>query len=139
MADFRIKLEDENHAKCFSSMRDKIYDIKYDPETRDIVSNDNTAYFIGAVSYPMIAFLMLTKRLSFNENLLVPLKGIIWQDINKKFKNDYVKSVEYVLENLRSKSVDIEVIKKDVREIYDEVLGMKLKYSGKKMRPPLNY
>lgn len=143
IADGRIEM-DGNHAKCYSSSKGKFYEIDYDPETNSIMSNDNTAFFTGAVSYPMIAVLMLKGKLEYDPKLLDVFKGIVWKDIISKLpknkgKNDYDKAVEVVLEQLGNKGEDVDEIRKQIIEIHEAACRMDLKLLGKKRFPPKGY
>lgn len=138
IADGRIEV-DSNHAKCFSSSRGKHYEIDYDPETNSIMSNDNTAFFIGAVSYPMIAMLMMKGKLDYDDELLRQFKGIVWKDIVVKAKHDYDKAIEVVLEDLAAKGEDIAEIRSKVKKIHVAACDMDLKLLGKKRFPPKGY
>ena len=95
ISDDRIEVEG-NSAKVYSSSRGKYYTVKYDGEKNAIMSNDNTAYWKGYLSYPSIAFLMKTGVLDYNPKYSEALKGVIWKDVNVKFKNDFDKAIEYV-------------------------------------------
>ena len=139
IADSRIEFAGENKAKCYSSSKGKYYEIEYNPVTKEIMSNDNTAFYTGSVSYPMIAYLMLIEKVKYNENLLETLKGIYWKDINQRFNNDYDKAIEFILEDLKTKSIDIESLKKAIQGIYDELCSLKLTYSGQRKSPPTGY
>ena len=79
---------------------------------------------------------MANGEIKYNPVLLKPLKGIIWKEINQRYKNDFPKAADSVLEDLKSKGHDINLIKKGAEEIYGETLKMKLGYLGKRMPPP---
>ncbi|OGD61031.1 hypothetical protein A3A71_02220 [Candidatus Berkelbacteria bacterium RIFCSPLOWO2_01_FULL_50_28] len=95
VADERLEINGDN-AKVRSSSGGKFYDVVYEPETNSITSNDNGSYWRGYLGYPMIAFLMATKKLPYNERVAVSLKGVAWKDINTKFKNDFAKTEEFI-------------------------------------------
>ena len=126
-------------AKCFTSNNNKFYDIKYDPIIGSINSNDNEAYYTHSLSYPMIAYLMLTKKIPFERELLEILRDIDWDSINQNFKNDYDKSIRFVLGELKKNGDDVEFIKKEVKKIYDFTCGMNIKTLGEIQKPARNY
>lgn len=138
IADGRIEV-DGKKAKCFSSSKGKFYEIEYDESTNSIMSNDNSAYYTGTLSYPMIVFLMIKGKVSYNESLLKPLKGIFWKGINQKFKNDYTKAVELVIEDLQKKGEDIEFIQTEVQKIHEEVCKLEMNYLGERKAPPRGF
>jgi len=134
IADDRIEING-NKAKCYSPTGDKFYDIQYDPINGGIMSNDNSAYYTYALSYPMIAYLMLINKIPYEKKLLDILKDICWNDINKSFKNDYDKSIKLVLGELKSEGEDIDFIKNEVQKIYNFVCKLEIKTLGKLQKP----
>lgn len=140
IADGRIiSSDDKKSAKCTSPSKGKFYTITYEPETKSIMSNDNMAYYVNEVSYPMVALLLLREDIKYDETILEDLKSIYWKDINQRFKNNYMKSVEYVLSNLKTKGKDTEKIVKEVKNIFAQVLDFKLNILGEKQIPPNAY
>ena len=59
------------------------------------------------------------------------LKGIARKDINKKFKNDFDKTIEYILQWLTATGTDVSALGRAVDDIYDQLesLHMKLLWS----------
>src|SRR3989339_2007322 len=96
VADGRVEVGG-NTAKVFSSSGNKFYDVSYDKEKNAIMANDNGSYWKGYLGYPAIAFLMKTGVLSFDEKTASLLENIAWKDINQKFKNDFDKTLEFIL------------------------------------------
>ncbi len=135
-ADGRIEISG-NTAKVYSSSGNKFYDVSYDPFTQSIMANDNGSYWKGYLGYPAIAFLMKIEVLSFDEEIASLLKDIAWKDINQKFKNDFDKTLEYILssksEEEKKKLFDL------VDKIESEIKALDLSYLGKKMLPPKGY
>lgn len=136
LADDRVEISG-NSAKIYSSSRNKFYTVTYDPKTQSIMSNDNGSYWKGYLGYPAIAFLMKIGILSYKTDLSDLLKDIAWKNINQKFKNDFDKTLEYIL---ASKS------ESEKKKLYDfattvirEIEKMNLGYLGKKMLPPAGY
>lgn len=139
VADKRISLIGKNKAKCFSTSGNKYYEIEYDPEADSIMSNDNMAYYVKQISYPMVAYFLVIKKISYNKDILKYFKNIKWKDINQKNKNNYMKSVEEVLDKIEKEGGDSKYIKEEVEKISVQVLNMKLKYLGKLKTPPQAY
>ena len=139
IADARIELVGENKARCYSSSKGKFYEVEFDPETDSIMANDNTAFYTDAVSYPMIALLMLKGIIIYDPKLLGMLKEIVWKDINQKFKNDYDKAIEFVLAELKSKNIDTVFIQSEIGKIYELACNLQLNYLGEKIKPPVAY
>lgn len=139
IADSRIELTGPNKAKCYSSTKSKFYEVEYNPDTNEMMANDNTAFYTGSVSYPMIALLMLTGKITYDQKLLPILKGIVWKDINQKFNNDYDQAIEFVLNDLENKGFDINYLKNSIQDIYQKTCDLKLGYLGTKKQPPAGY
>lgn len=136
IADGRFELLDEQNAKCASTSREKFYSITYDAVAGKIMSNDNMAYYRDEVSYPMVAMLLMKGEFGYDQSILEPLKGIKWKDINKKNKNDYMKSVREALENLAGEGADVGKICNEVAKIFAFINAKELKLLGSKKHPP---
>lgn len=139
IADKRIELVGDNEARITSSSRGKFYTITYNPTTNSIMSNDNTAYYTGSVSYPMIALLMLKGVINYDQSLLSPLSNIVWKDIMQMYKNDYDKGIKHVLQDLSQRGVGTAQIEDKIKPIYQQALSLNLNYLGSKTRPPSAY
>jgi len=139
IADNRIQISGNNKARCYSSSKNKYYEIEFDPKTNSIMSNDNTAFYKNTISYPMIAYLMMINRIAYDKKVLVNLKDIHWKDINQKVKNNYDLAIQTVLNDLKIKGVDVNSIETIVENIYTEVNKLKLSFLGTKKRPPSGY
>ena len=136
VADGRVEVSG-NTAKVYSSTRNKYYDVTYDPDQRLIMSNDNASYWKGDLGYPAIAFLMITQVLSYDEHIGNLLKGLAWKDINQKFKNDFDKTLEFILSS-KSKE-EISQLKMFVETVDAEIRHLELGLLGKKVMPPAGY
>lgn len=139
IADKRFELVSENEGKCTSTSKGKYYTVNYDPSTNSIMSNDNMAYYVGEISYPMVAILLLTGTIPYDTTILPFFKDIKWKEINQKNKNNYMKSVMQVLEELEKKGVDIKHIDDEAQRIFDILIQMELQHLGRKVVPPKAY
>lgn len=136
VVDGRIEIL-ENSAKVYSSSRNKFYDVEYDPESNSIMANDNGSYWKGYLGYPAIAFLMSKNVLSYSVQVGELLKDIAWKDINTKFKNDFDKTLEFILKDLTEESR--EVLRDYVSRVQKEIQILDLNLLGKKKLPPSGY
>ncbi len=136
VADNRVEIS-ENAGKVFSSSGNKYYTIAYDPEARAIMSNDNASFWKGYLGYPSIAFLMKTGVLPYDASVAELLKGVVWKDINQKFKNDFDKTLEYILSS--KTEVQKKVLREFVSMINDEITKLDLHLLGTKKAPPEGY
>ena len=134
IADGRMEING-NKAKCYLSSSDRFFDIKYDPIIGSIMSNDNAAFYTKSLSYPMIAFLMLIGKIPYEQKLLEIFRDICWEDIYKKFKNDYDKSIKAVLGELKREGEDVEFIRRETENIYNFVRKMEVKTLGELQKP----
>lgn len=136
IADQRIEIF-ENSAKIFSSSGNKFYTVSHDPSAKSIMVNDNASFYKGYLGYPAIAFLMMVGEIKYSPSVAEKLKDIAWKDINTKFKNDFEKTLAYVLEG-KTHEDKIE-IQEDIKKINEQLLTKSYSFLGKKVRPPEGY
>jgi len=136
VADGRVELEGDT-AKVYSSSRNKFYNISYNPIEKAIMANDNSSYWKGHLGYPAIAYLLKVGVLSYNQELANLLKGVAWKDINQKFKNDFDKSVEFILSSLEPEQVV--KLRTYVDNLNKDIIKLNLNLLGKKTLPPEGY
>ena len=136
VADDRIEASG-NTAKCYSSSRNKYYDITYDPDSKAIMSNDNSSYWTGDLGYPAIAFLLKSGVLEYRAEMGELLKGVAWKDINQKFKNDFDEALKFILQDLDfSNKMKLGEYTQSLLEAIKE---LNLKKLGKCTIPPKGY
>lgn len=136
VADGRLEMNG-NSCKVYSSTGNKFYDVTYDPDKRAIMSNDNASYWKGYCGYPSIAFLMKAGVVSYDEEIAEILKGIAWKDINQKFKNDFDKTLEFILADKTEE--DKKILEKFVLQVDQELKDLNLQMLGTKVKPPAGY
>lgn len=134
IADNRIEING-NRAKCYEFGNDRVYDIQYDPVNGSIMSNDNAAFYTYSLSYPIIAYLMLIGKIPYQKKLLEIFKDVCWKDINQHFKNNYDKSIRFLLEGFKKEGQDIDFIKMEIKGTYDFACNLQIKTLGKLQRP----
>jgi len=139
VADGRIKITGDGTAVCASSSGKKFYHLKFDSDSLAMTSNDNMAYYQKSLSYPMMALLIVTKKVDCPEELPKYFAGIKWKEINTRFKNNYKLSVDSVLEELKSKNVDVEDIKALVETLFEKIKSMQISILGNSEKPPQGY
>lgn len=136
VADGRVE-EDGNSAKVYSSSRNKFYGVSYDPVKKEIMANDNGSYWKGYLGYPAVAFLMKTGVLSHDQNIGDLLKNVPWKDINQRFKNDFKKALDFILEPLSENNR--EALQYFVSKVDREIKELDLNFLGDKVKPPEGY
>ncbi len=75
--------------------------------------------------------------LSYDEHAGNHLKNISWKDINQKFKNDFDKTLEYIL--LEKTEEERGLLKEFCEAVLQEINALGLGYLGKKTLPPQGY
>lgn len=138
IADERVEVKG-NEARVFSSSRNKFYSVKYDPDKNAIMSNDNGSYWIGYLGYPSIAFLMIKCVIDYNPKFANVLKDIPWKDINVKFKNDFKKTKEHVLQLVEQNYRGNKELMAEVANIFQQIKKLKLNKLGRPIKPPAGY
>jgi hypothetical protein len=136
LADGRVEKEG-NTARVYSSSRNKLYTVEYDPDTQSIMANDNASFYREYLGYPAIAFLMMIGELLYRPKVAELLKGIPWKDLNEKYKHDFEETVEHVF---RERSAEERrMIEGEVRTIEEQLRQKHYSLLGQKVRPPEGY
>jgi hypothetical protein len=139
LADERFTLQ-ESSATITSSDGQKQYSVEWitseEPDKAlKINSNDNASYWQGYMGYPIIAVLMIIKKIQFNGEIVHHFKDIPWNALNKAQKNDYAAVVNKVLSKIEDKK-EVALITREVENIYRQLEGLKPERLGKNSRPP---
>ena len=136
VVDGRVKIKG-NHAQVYSSSGNKFYAVEYEADSKSIMTNDNGSYWKGYLGYPAIAYLLSIGVLEYVSTLGSLMKGIPWKDINTRFKNDFEKTLSFILKDL---SVEERQSLHDyVQQIQKEIRNLNLNLLGKKTLPPEGY
>jgi hypothetical protein len=101
------------------------------------MTNDNGFFWNGYLGYPAIAFLLKKGILSYDEDTAKILENIKWKDINQKFKNDFDKTLDFILSLLTATQKDMLTVL--VQKIDKEIADLDLSLLGKKVKPPEGY
>ncbi len=127
ISDKRIKIIDSKNAVVKSSDGSREYKVYIDLEKNEAYSTDNGTKYRGYIGYPIIALLMLQKKLPYNEKIAEALKGIPWKKLNEKYKRYYIVE-KIVLEKARDKGVNPEEIKIFMKNTLSQLKKLKIKY-----------
>ena len=100
IGDGRVRIEDSRRAFVTSSDAAKTYEVETSADGREIASNDNASYWQGYLGYPAIAVLLARGMYRAPANVTDALAGIPWKELNRKFKNDYAKTIAEVEQEL---------------------------------------
>jgi hypothetical protein len=135
IADGRVRLEDEHGALVASSEGDKTYEVEISDDGREISSNDNGSYWQGYLGYPAIAVLLMRGLYRPPANVIDALAGIPWKEINRRYKNDYDKTMAEVNNTVEASGHDPDAIASEVESIM-ETLRKLAPVRGRRRRPP---
>ncbi len=133
IADERIIISD-NSAEVYSSDNKKKYIIDWNGNTYS--SNDNATFWQGYAGYPIISVLIIQGKIKYDDSINDYFKNINWKELNTKYKNDYIKAVEYIYEGLRKDNIDIDYIEKEVNSIYKQLNELDINIKRSKIFPP---
>jgi hypothetical protein len=135
IGDGRVRLEDEHHAQVESSEGDKTYEVEIADDGREVSSNDSGSYWQGYLGYPAVAVLIVRGIYRPPANVIDALAGIPWKEINRRFKNDYEKTLAEVNQTVEASGHDPDAIASEVEAII-ETLRKLAPTRGKRRRPP---
>jgi hypothetical protein len=136
VADERVTGRNGQKAAVMSSSGDKEYTVEWGNDFEWITSNDNASYWQGYIGYPIVAVLINEGVLKFDAKAAEFLKGVPWKKLNTKNKNNFAKTIDDVLTDVRSKGGDVDGIISECQRIAAEVMKLNLKRPGKKRPPP---
>jgi len=136
LADGRVRIIGPTSAEVVSSSHDKTYSVVWSKDLSQITSNDNASYWQGYYGYPIIAVLLSLKKIDFNENIAKQLSGVPWKEINSRFKRDYDRAVNHVLEQLDVQGGNRADIIQEVDRIFDQLSHLNLERAQQYKKPP---
>ncbi|MBQ6492349.1 MAG: hypothetical protein IJI92_00565 [Erysipelotrichaceae bacterium] len=132
LADGRVEFSDDvNEAHVQSSNGKKSYTVVWEGDVYS--SNDNATYWQAYPGYPLIAVLIRQGRVKADEKALPYFKNINWHELNTRFKRDYAKAFEHVM---NERGYDVDVLKKAADEVYEQLKELDITIRRGKNRPP---
>ena len=134
IGDGRVAIVDRTTARVTSSDGAKVYDVISSEDGREISSNDNASYWQGYLGYPAIATLVMRELLKMPPGVAEMLAGIPWKTINRRFGNDYEKTLGEVDRQLRTAGHQPQQIRLAAEAVLEE-LGEFAPLKGKRTRP----
>jgi hypothetical protein len=134
IGDGRLRIVDSRRALVTSSDGVKTYEVEVSEDGREISSNDNASYWQGYLGYPAIAVLLARGFYRPPANVTDALAGIPWKTLNRKFKNDYTKTLAEVDKELEQSGHDPDAVRSEAEAVLSFVrrLGP---VRGKRSRP----
>lgn len=134
LGDGRVRIEDDRRAFVVSSDGSKTYQVETDGG-RQVSSNDNASYWQGYLGYPAIAVLLARGLHKPSAAVIAALKGIPWKELNRRFKNDYQKTLAEVTRLVRERGHAPDAIATEAETVM-EALRKLAPYRGKRRPPP---
>jgi hypothetical protein len=136
VADGRVKLMGREIAEVVSSDRTKTYNVEWSPDLNQFTSNDNASYWQGYMGYPIIAVLMALGKLEYRNEVANSLAGVPWNQINRRFRNDYANAIDSVLDALETKGTQRHIVVAEVDRIMAQIESVRLEKLPRRKRPP---
>jgi hypothetical protein len=133
IADSRVKLQDERHASVVSSEEDKTYAVEI--ADRAISANDNASYWQGYLGYPAIAVMIARGLLAADSEAIKALARIPWKELNRRFRNDYARTIAEVEQGFAARDIDPATIRAECEKIL-VALSAFAPIQGARRRPP---
>jgi hypothetical protein len=136
VADGRVKLVGEEEAEVVSSEGTKTYQVEWSFDLSQITSNDNASYWQGYMGYPIIAVLMTLGKLEYKNEVASFLAGVPWQQMNRRFRNNYTKAIDSVLDSLEAEGTPRQIVDAEVDRIMAQIEDLELEKLPRRKRPP---
>lgn len=135
LGDGRVRIEDAHHARVTSSQGDKIYQVEISDDGREISSNDNASYWQGYLGYPAIAVLLARGLHHPAANAIGALAGIPWKELNRRFRNDYEKTLGEVMKTAEANGCDPDALRIEAEAVMESLRKLAPR-KGKRRMPP---
>jgi len=110
MVDGRVQLEDPRHGTVLSSDHSKIYRVEISADGREISCDDNASYWQGYLGYPAIAVMLMQGLCTLKAEVINELRGVAWKELNRRFHNDYERTIAEVLRRAEERGFDSKLI-----------------------------
>ncbi len=134
IGDGRVRIIDERRATVTSSDGSKTYEVETSSDGREIASNDNASYWQGYVGYPAIAVLLARGFYRPPANVTDALAGVPWKELNRKYKNDWAKTIAEVERELEQAGHDPDAVRSEAEAVLSFLRALR-SVRGKRSRP----
>jgi hypothetical protein len=136
LGDGRVTLIDATHARVRSSDGAKTYDVETSADGRAISSNDNASYWQGYLGYPGIAVMLARGLLRAAPAAVKALTGVPWKELNRRFRNDYAKTIAQVEARMSQTGGDPAAVRAEVAAVMRALERLAPVHGGRRGRPP---
>lgn len=112
-------LEDGTQAVVTSSDGAKTYRVVRQIEDGKTIyrSNDKATYWQGYPGYPVIAMLMMEKKLPLDLTVAGWFAGVNWREVNMAHKSDYAAALQEVIEKKGLKKERVTHARQDAEKV----------------------
>src|SRR6516165_8038137 len=121
LGDRRVLIDDEQHARVLSSDRSKTYLVEISADGREISSNDNASYWQGYLGYPAIAVMLKRGLCPVRAEAINALSGIPWNELNRRFHNDYSRTIGEVMRRAEARGFDSKMIAAEAEAVLSKL------------------
>jgi hypothetical protein len=121
LGDGRVQLEDEQHASVLSSDRSKTYQVEISADGHEIASNDNASYWQGYLGYPAVAVMLKRGLCTVRAEVITALSGIPWKELNRRFHNDYSRTIGEVMLRAEERGFDSKIIAAEAEAVWSKL------------------
>lgn len=135
IGDGRVRIEDERRATVTSSDGSKTYEVETSADGHEIASNDNGSYWRGYLGYQAIAALIARGSYRPPANVTDALAGVPWKELNRKYKNDWAKTIADVDKELEQAGHDPDAVRSEAEAVLAFLRALK-PVRGKRTLPP---
>ena len=135
LGDGRVTGVDDTRALVASSDASKVYEVEVSEDGRTISSNDNASYWQGYLGYPAIAVLLARGFYRPPANVTDALAGVAWKELNRKFRNDWARTIAAVEEELKQAGHDPDAVRSEAEAVLSFLRALR-PVRGKRVRPP---
>src|SRR5271169_4092949 len=135
IGDGRVRIEDSRRAFVTSSDAAKTYEVETSADGREIASNDNASYWQGYLGYPAIAVLLARGIYRPPANVTDALAGVAWKELNRKYKNDWARTIAEVETELEQGGHDPDAVRSEAEAVLTFLRALR-PVRAKRSRPP---
>lgn len=121
----RVEPLSDREARVRSSEGDRVYRVFVDPESGEVMSDDNGTVYRNYIGYPIIAFLMRLGRLPYDAEVGQHLADVRWRTLNETYRSYRLVERE-VARMLRSAGIEWTRVEALMGQVLRQLDGMRL-------------
>ena len=135
IGDGRVRIEDGRRAFVTSSEGTKTYEVESSDDGAEISSNDNASFWQGYLGYPAIAVMIARGLIAADKTAVRALAGVPWKELNARYRNDYDRTLEDVMQRAAASGYDPAAIRTAAAAVLEAVRALAPR-KGQRRRPP---